>query len=208
MEFLQEQVRLLAEFLETDYRRIVRWCGLGMAAAVALGWATAMMNPQTVDQVVAHFMSVMESSGVADSDGNLSPLGLLANNWQAVLFPVAMGFVPFLFLPLLTLASNGCLLGMLAPWVQRRGVGLGAYLAGILPLGIFEIPALVMSAACGVYLCRNMCRIVVGSPRREPLAELLGDLLRVMLLLVFPLIAVAAFVEAYITPIVMAFFIR
>ena len=89
MEFLQEQVRLLAEFLETDYRRIVRWCGMGMAAAAALGWAAAAANPQAVDQIVEQFMMVIESSGVADSAGNLSPLGLLANNWQAVLFPVA-----------------------------------------------------------------------------------------------------------------------
>ena len=56
MEFLQEQVRLLAEFLETDYRRIVRWCGLGMAAAAALGWAAAAANPQAVDQIIEQFM--------------------------------------------------------------------------------------------------------------------------------------------------------
>ena len=208
MEFLQEQVRLLAEFLETDYRRIVRWCGLGMAAAAALGWAAAAANPQAVDQIIEQFMMVIESSGVADSAGNLSPLGLLANNWQAVLFPVAMGFVPFLFLPLLTLASNGCLLGMMGPWVQQRGMSLTAYLAGILPHGVFEIPALVMSAACGVCLCRNMCRIVTGSRRAEPLAALLGDLLRVMLLLVLPMIAAAAVLETYVTPVVMSFFLR
>lgn len=208
MEFLKEQIQLLRSFLATDYRRTVLWCTLVMLAAAALGWMSSAADPQAADQVIGQFTAVIAESGVADEEGNLSPLGLLANNWQAVLFPVAMGFVPFLFLPLLTLASNGCLLGMMGLWVQQRGMSLTAYLAGILPHGIFEIPALVMSAACGVCLCRNMCRIVTGSRRAEPLAELLGDLLRVMLLLVLPMIAAAAVLEAYVTPVVMSFFLR
>ena len=208
MEFLKEQIQLLRSFLATDYRRTVLWCTLVMLAAAALGWMSSAADPQAADQVIGQFTAVIAESGVADEEGNLSPLGLLANNWQAVLFPVAMGFVPFLFLPLLTLASNGCLLGMMGLWVQQRGMSLTAYLAGILPHGIFEIPALVMSAACGVCLCRNMCRIVTGSRRAEPLAELLGDLLRVMLLLVLPMIAAAAVLEAYVTPVVRSFFLR
>ena len=140
---------------------------------------------------------------MADEEGNLSPLGLLANNWRAMLMPVLLGFIPFLFLPLLTLAANGGLLGMMAPWLQRNGMGLTVYLAGILPHGILELPALVLSAACGVYLCRNMGRILFRSERAEPLVELVSNLLRVMLLLVFPMVAAAAVLEVYVTPAVM-----
>lgn len=204
MDFFKEQVRLLREFLGTGYRRTALWCAAGMAAAIVIGWLAASASPQAADQAIGQFMRMVEESGVTDEAGNLSPLGLLSNNWRAVLMPVLMGFIPFLFLPLLTLISNGCLMGMLAPWAQRRGMGLAVYLAGILPHGIFELPALVLSAACGVYLCRNMGRMIFRSERAEPLVDLLSGLLRVMLLLVFPMIAVAAFLEAYVTPVVMA----
>ena len=207
MEFLREQGQLLRAFLRTDYRRTVFWCALALIAAAALGWVAAAGNPQAADQVIGQFMDMVEEAGVTDEAGNMSPLGLLSNNWRAMFLPVLMGFVPFLFLPLLTLASNGCLLGMLAPWLQRNGLSLAAYLAGILPHGVFGLPALVLSAACGVYLCRNMGRIIFRSERAAPMVELVSDLLRVMLLLVFPMTVAAAFVEAYVTPVLMMFFV-
>lgn len=79
-------------------------------------------------------------------------------------------------------------------------------LAGLLPHGIFELPAMVLSIACGVQLCRNMCLLVTSSPRRVPMVELLGDLLRVMVLLVAPMTVAAALIECYVTPAVMWLF--
>ena len=114
--------------------------------------------------------------------------------------------VRYFFLPLLSIAVNGLLMGLLAAWYHSNGISLGLYLAGILPHGIFELPALLLSAACGVCLCRNMCRLVVSSPKRTPMVELLCDLLRVMLLIVLPMTVAAAFIEAYVTPVVMALF--
>ena len=48
-----------------------------------------------------------------------------------------------------------------------------------------------------------MCRIVTGNPEKRPLLEMLEDLLRVMVLAVAPLTVAAAFVECYITPVIM-----
>ena len=98
------------------------------------------------------------------------------------------------------------LLGMMAVIYLANDLSLAAYLAGILPHGIFELPALVLSISCGVCLCRNMCRLVTGSDRRIPMVELLSDLLRVMLLVVLPLTVLAAVMECYVTPVVMGLF--
>ena len=51
-----------------------------------------------------------------------------------------------------------------------------------------------------------MCRLVVSSPDRVPMLELLEELLRVVVLVIAPLTAAAAFVECYVTPVVMGFF--
>ena len=152
-------------------------------------------------------MEQISESGVIDENGGMSVFALLMNNWRAMLVSAAYGVVPFLFLPIFSLLMNGALLGLLAAVFASGGNSIAAYLAGILPHGIFEIPALIFSIACGVYLCRNMCRLVVSSPERIPTLELLEDLLRVVVLLVAPLTAAAAFVECYVTPVVMGLFL-
>lgn len=205
MSWLGEQISLLEEFFRTDFRRTILGCTLGLAAAVVLGAVIALAAPETVTEMLSAFQSMVEEAGVIDEAGRLSVFGVLMNNWRAMLVSAAYGFIPFLFLPVLSLLVNGVILGMLGA-VYASGGALLMYAAGILPHGIFELPALILSIACGVQLCRNMCRLVVSSPRRAPMVELLGDLLRVMVLLVAPMTAAAAFIESYVTPAVMGLF--
>ena len=207
MNALKEQLSLLGQFLRTDFRKVFIGCLLAMALAIILGFVVGSLSPETVNTVLEQFMAMVEDAGIMDSDGNISPFGLLTNNWSAMLLAVVYGFVPFLFLPASSIVSNGLLIGLLAAWYHGNGMSMGLYLAGILPHGIFELPALVIAAACGVCLCRNMSRIVTSSPRRVPMVELLSNLLRVLLFLVMPMTVVAAFLEAYVTPIVMALFL-
>ena len=206
MSWLGEQVALLRAFLRTDYRRMLGFCALGMLGAVVLGTVIGLAAPEVVLKTLDAFMAQMEQTGVVDEGGNFSVFVLLMNNWRAMLLSAAYGFIPFLFLPLVSLLTNGLLLGLLASLFLSSGALL-PYLAGILPHGIFEIPAIVLSIACGMLLCRNMCRLVTGSPKRQPMVELLGDLLRVILLLVMPLTVAAAVVECYVTPLAMGLFV-
>lgn len=207
MSWLNEQFVLLAKFLSGGFRRTAGFCALGMAAAAILGAGIGLAFPQQAAQILNSFMEQVEQSGVIDEAGQMSVFSLLMNNWRAMLVSAAYGFLPFLFLPLISLLTNGVLLGMLAALFMAQGTSLLAYLAGILPHGIFEIPALVFSIACGVYLCRNMCRMVTNHPGKAPLLAVLEDLLRVMVMIVAPLTVAAAFVECYVTPVIMALFL-
>ena len=203
MNWVKEQAALLGKFLKGDFRRTLGFCALGMVLAVLLGVGIGLLFPEQAYQTLNSFMEQISESGVIDENGGMSVFALLMNNWRAMLVSAAYGVVPFLFLPIFSLLMNGALLGLLAAVFASGGNSIAAYLAGILPHGIFEIPALIFSIACGVYLCRNMCRLVVSSPERIPTLELLEDLLRVVVLLVAPLTAAAAFVECYVTPVVM-----
>ncbi len=206
MSWLKEQGSLLRRFLRGDFRKTVGMCALGMALAALLGVGAGLLFPEQAWQALNAFMEQAEQSGVVDAEGELSVFALLMNNWRAMLTSAAYGFVPFLYLPVLSLAMNGMLLGLLAAIFVAGGASLAVYLAGILPHGVFELPALILSVACGVSLCRNMCRMVVSSPDRIPILELLEDLLRVLVLVIAPLTAAAAFVECYVTPVVMGWF--
>lgn len=207
MSWLKEQAVLLKKFLAGAFRRTLGLCALGMLLAVLLGVGTGLLFPEESAQVINFFMEQVEESGTINEQGEMSVFALLMNNWRAMLVSAAYGLIPFLFLPLLSLLYNGLLLGILAVLLQNRGISILAYLAGILPHGIFELPALVLSVACGVTLCRNMCRMVTGSPQKVPFMVLAEDLLRVLVLVIAPLTVAAAFVECYVTPVVMAFFL-
>lgn len=206
MSWLKGQTSLLKEFLASDFRRFLLFSAPGMAAAIVLGALAGLAFPDLVIQAMQAFLNQIQDAGVMDELGNLSVFALLMNNWQAMLVAAACGFIPFLFLPVVSLLINGVLLGLMAA-LYLAGGALPAYLAGILPHGIFELPALILSVSCGICLCRNMCRLAVNSPRKTPLVELLGDLLRVLLLVVMPLTVAAAFVECYVTPLVMSLFL-
>ena len=207
MSWLREQAALLGKFLCGDFRRTLGWCALGMALGVLLGVVLGLSFPERAYQVLNAFMEQAEESGVVDTEGELSVFALLMNNWRAMLLSAVYGFIPFLFLPVISLLTNGALLGIMASFYLTRRMSMLLFLAGILPHGVFELPALVLSIACGAYLCVNMCRLVTSSPRRIPMVELLGDLLRVLVLLVAPMTVAAAFIECYVTPVVMGLFL-
>lgn len=204
MSVLREQYGLLARFLRTDFPRLVLVCALVLLAGAALGGALAAQSPESVEAAAGLLVEQAQSAGVVDGNGETSVFGLLAHNWTAMLLSAACGLVPFVFLSALTAAVNGAVVGMLAVWYAMNGLSLRLFCAGLLPHGVFELPALLLSTACGVALCRNLCRLAAGSERRTPMAELLSDLLRVLLLLVLPLTVCAAVTEAKITPAVMA----
>ena len=207
MKWLNEQGVLLGEFLTGQLRRTLGLCALGMLLTVLLGLGIGLLVPEQAAQTLNTFMEQIEQSGVITDEGELSVFALLMNNWRAMLLSAAYGFVPFLFLPAISLVSNGVLLGMLGALFMAQGTSLLVYLAGILPHGVFEIPALVFSIACGIHLCRNMCDLVTGRPDRTPLPAVLEDLLRVLVMIVAPLTMAAAFMECYVTPVIMGLFL-
>lgn len=207
MSGLREQYRLLRDFWTQGFGRMVGICTVGMGIFLILGIGVGLVSPDVIETVLNFFLAGIEESGVIGEDGSISVFALLFNNWWAMLLSAVYGLIPFLFLPILSLATNSVLLGLFAALYLNSELGLLAYLAGILPHGVFELPALVLSIACGLYLCLNINRRILASPRKMPMVELFSGLLRVLLLLVAPLVVVAAFVECYITPLVLALFL-
>lgn len=207
MSFLKEQLLLLARFRERELPKFLRFARLFFLLSAALGVFLWVADPETAGKLLAAFYETAEESGVLDQfTGGIGLFALLNNNWTAMLCTVVMGFLPFLLLPALTLLSNGVLIGVLAGvYCTTEGLGPSLFLAGILPHGVFEIPALLLSGACGIALCRTSSRLILGRSDR-PLVPLIEDLLRVLLLLVAPLTVAAALVECYVTPLILSLF--
>ena len=203
---IASQFRQLRDFFRSqDFRHTLLVTGGAFAALIVLAFAAGLIFPAVPAQVLALFSQQMADAGVVSESG-ISVPALFWNNLRAMVLSVLYGFIPFIYLPALSLGVNALLLGLFAAYFLNNGISILAYLGGILPHGIFELPALVISLACGIYLCSRINQYVRKNTRGM-MAPTLKNIVRVLTLTVLPLLAVAAAVEAYVTPAVMQFFL-
>lgn len=106
------------------------------------------------------------------------------------LFGTFFGIIPILFI-----AINGVLIGIMSSVVITKH-GASYLFAGTIPHGILEIPAMLIAASYGLQLGRRYFRkLKYSEPFKPHLLKMTGKLFRY----VIPLLAIASFVETFIT---------
>jgi stage II sporulation protein M len=111
------------------------------------------------------------------------------------LFAMTMLGTFFGVVPIFFIVVNGLLLGVVSSVVLSQQ-GLEFLFVGIAPHGILEIPALLTAGAYGLRLGRRYYRLL---RQREPFKPLFFHVMRQMVRIVLPLLAVASFIETFIT---------
>jgi stage II sporulation protein M len=176
---------------------------LRTAAAIALAafLITAVAGIALVREVPAtgkEFIQVVRDQVVGQVDAR-EPVSLavfiFANNLQACVL-LFIGGATVGILTLFIIATNGILIGGIMELVrEERGILYVA--AAILPHGIFEIPSFIISASLGFILGASLLAEWHGEGDSAATARAHA---RTFLLVVVPLVAIAAFIEAFITP--------
>jgi stage II sporulation protein M len=111
------------------------------------------------------------------------------------------GLLSFSVLGILLYLVNISLIGGLFGAVELLGISpWPLFLAGVLPHGVFEIPALMIGSAAVLYIGVGLVTPQTGKSLGEVVIELLADWTKIFIGIVVPLLAVAALIEAYITP--------
>lgn len=110
---------------------------------------------------------------------------IFLNNAFACFLDIILGPLIGIF-PMFSAFINGGLLG----WFAQEE-GLMVFLA-IVPHGIFELPAFLLSAAIGLRLGRE----VLKRKTERHLKKELGDGLKVFVILILPLLLIAALIES------------
>ena len=100
------------------------------------------------------------------------------------------------------LGINAMMFGGFASYYVQQGLPLWYYGAGTLPHGVFELPALFMAMAGGLYLCRTIVRYVRHN-EKGLVGPAVLNLARLLVMHITPLLMAAAAIEAYVTPVVM-----
>lgn len=158
----------------------------------------ALASPEDLKRVEERIRELPELANL--SEGISAPF-LFLHNTRAVLVIFAMGLVSFSVLGVLLYMVNIGLIGGVYALFELLGAQpWPLFLAGVLPHGVFELPALMIGSAAALYIGVTIVTPQTGKSMGEVILDLLADWTKIFIGLVVPLLAVAAVIEAYITP--------
>jgi uncharacterized membrane protein SpoIIM required for sporulation/ABC-type transport system involved in multi-copper enzyme maturation permease subunit len=177
----------------------------GVSLWMSYGWVmdnvsqvVAKTSPERIERIEARIHQIPD---LANLQGGVDAPSLFLNNTRAVAFIFLAGLFSFGVLGILFYMVNIGLIGGLFAAFQLLGMQpLPMFLAGVVPHGIFEIPALMIGSAVVLYIGAVIVTPQTGKSMGEVILELLADWVKIFLGVVIPLLAVAAVIEAYITP--------
>lgn len=134
---------------------------------------------------------------------------LFFNNLRAEILMLFFGMFSFGVGAVMAFILNFALIGGVLGATQVLGFSpLVIFAVGVLPHGIFELPSVLLVCAAVLYMGVRM----VTPNRQESISEVfihtLADWFKIAFGLAFPLLLLAALVEAYITPVLMYNFLR
>jgi len=135
-----------------------------------------------------------------DLPPHLLAVVIFANNFSKTLFFAVLLGTLIAIPPILFVLLNGIVVGLTSYFTVEEK-GLLFLMAGVLPHGAFEIPALLLSCALGMEIGVAVCEKALG--RDVSVKNAMIACLRTYLKVVVPLLFVAALVEAYVTPLVL-----
>lgn len=184
---------------------------IGLAASVA-GYVWVSLNATSVAGAfhkgdLGGFLSA--GMGVPLARTGLSFQMIWGHNLQAILVILVLGLFSFGVLGALVYLLNMGIIGAVLSLVGVMGyspVKIGIY--GLLPHGIFEIPALIFSSAAILYI--GIALVTPRSQRTlgEVLIEAIADWMKIGLGVVLPLLTIAAVIESWVTPVLLSWALK
>lgn len=169
---------------------------------LCIGFAVVLKDrTDIVQQILNNF--VESKQHIIQSQGMNLAFELFKNNMKAAVLSVVMGIIPFLFVPSYTVVVNAAILGGFYHYfIALPRMSAGIYFASIMPHGIIEIPGFLLGVTLGIYLCIELSKKILKKPSKD-FPEVLKDLASVIVFIILPMLVVAAFIEAFVTPIIM-----
>jgi uncharacterized membrane protein SpoIIM required for sporulation/ABC-type transport system involved in multi-copper enzyme maturation permease subunit len=145
--------------------------------------------------------SAQESAGIIELGGRVPAARIFTNNVRATTLLFFSGLVSFSVLGLGIYVLNVALVGgVLAVFGFMGYQPAVLFAAGVLPHGVFEIPALMLVSAAALHIGSVLVTPQAGKSMGQVLLEQLADGAVILIGVVWPLLAIAAVVEAYVTP--------
>ena len=189
-------------FKDSYWKPFVAFFILFVASGV-LGYFAFLGKENELNVLMEQIMNMFADKGLFEPDITNFKLALLLlkNNATASFVIYATGLLPIFLPAIMIIFANGALIGIVFSMMKTMGQGIFLpFMTAIVPHGIFEIPAVILSASLSFYVSVGMIKKLVHSD--FSLRTCLVNSLKTFVLVVLPLLVIAAFVEAFITPVI------
>ena len=181
---------------------LITVCLLGIGFVTGLAFTLAM--PAAVGELLSEELAALEQLGEMLSPFSaMTVLFIFLKNVSTLLLSFLLSPILCLF-PVLALLFNGVLVGFVSV-IATQQESIWFVLAGLLPHGIFEIPALVMGEAAALSFGAVAILALFSQKRRELLIPTLKQNLR-YLAIASILLVPAAIIETFLTPYILQLF--
>lgn len=165
---------------------------------LAIGLVISAIMPANIAALLSKELPALEQLGNIFAPFQASTAAFIfLKNVSALLFSFI--FSPILcLLPIIALTFNGVLLSLVSVLVAQEK-SLGLVLAGLLPHGIFEIPALIIGEAAALSFGATAILALISREKRNLVLPNLKKNVK-YLMLAFVLMVPAAIIETFVTP--------
>ncbi len=155
-----------------------------------------------ISGIIPEEVSQIFESGIGPfSNLDISFQYIFSNNIKAIGMILVLGLVSFGVLGVIVYIGNIGLIGAVLALVKIIGYSPSQIaLSGILPHGIFELPAIILSSAAVLHIVIMLVTPNSQKSLGEVLIESVADWVKISLGLALPMLAIAAAIETWVTP--------
>jgi stage II sporulation protein M len=193
------------------------WAFFKTNLAISFGWLIVLsvfftgllylaflQNPGAMAKVWKSIAQKFQEAGLISLLGEnhlLLALKIFYINSRTTFIFTMFGFIPFFLGAALFLMLISVLLGVSLALTMTKGYGFLTFFKLTAPHGIIEIVAVIYGVSLGVYLSKEVTRKLFARRRSNslPFIDLLKTISRSYLLVVLPLLALAAGIEVFVT---------
>jgi stage II sporulation protein M len=163
---------------------------------LTVGWVGTSQNPAVGESLLKLFEKEVAGQMMPENQPDMF-IKLFANNFEACIL-LFLGGASFGIITIFIMSLNGIVIGAIMEIVSKDHTPIYVA-AAILPHGVFEVPAFILSGALGILLAQSLTAEWYGGADTAAEAKTFA---RIFGMYVLPLVVAAAFVEAFITPVV------
>ncbi len=158
-------------------------------------------NPEKAHEAFVDLAKKLNAKSSMQVTGLKRCLALFLNNVTVSLLSILLGLIPFLFISIFGTFINSFYFGVLTSMAYLEGFKIApGLLVGILPHGIFELPAIFYATSLGIYLTFQISkRILLYPSGEESLFPLFKRIFKTWVGVIIPLLLVAAIIESFVT---------
>lgn len=179
-------------------KNYILFSSLVFTASALLGYAIARNYPAETQTIIEEIkkMFLFEKE---TTQWELF-LFILENNITKLFIILPLGIFAGL-IPFFSVFANGFLLGIFAQAVSQETSWL-FFILGIMPHGTIEIPVLILSSAIGIRIGKVAVYRLFS--KKESFREEFAKAMKFFILVLIPLLFIAAFIETFITSEILA----